>query len=1157
MAAASLVSFASTRATAQTAAVSIAPATRLCQLTGQWDRPSSAWNTAKSWPDCLSDNSCLPTGNLTEARAGVRGVDLGSSFLVDAQGQVRVLFGDTWPALVATESDWGVLLNNHVPVDPWTFPGSTVERVSSSDSWTLPVTVTVPTDLCDSLSFVLDTDGNYQSFTILDGTGISQNDVPLGALEVPAGGFTVNNGGVNDGNLYAFFITSDSDGCTMFGVNVPCPHLNESIDGIPITAGGRTVLAKWTPGSGKSAFTPIYFTSQFASTATPESPGPGAFMNIAPVLGTELDGTNLDQYLPAGMTTANALFLFGTSNWARLSDVYLAVVDVDDLEASQTTPPYALGKPWPASWYYFTGTNQVTGMPGWSSDVNGAVPLMHSQTAGELSARYVPSLGTWLMLFGGGPRGGPFGAAGVISSTFDVTLVSRTAAFPWGPWSSPHVAFDPFALASTPSGLAGYGYFIHGCTPQGGTCLSNDRVSDPGRLTMAGEVYAPYLVPSTLFQSPDASRATVAFAMSTLNPYEVNLMQMQVGQDTDGDGIADFVDNCPLVQNLDQQDTNFMAEQAIAVQAGCPGFASGCTPPSGTAMYPGVAETGRQPLPSDSPTYVDYWHANFPGDACDPNVSTASLAAIWQSGGHIIAGESRLDFDGYVGNNAGNALLERSLSRSAFCQCPTALSPYTAERLLCVTEPTLGCTLDTNTPFPSSTSFTVGSAGGWFLMDGASDVTVEHLERSDVTVGDGTYDPPFVSENWLWQQDALNVFGVLGPPYPTSLTGFMWSSVRQVTQGAQPAPFTPNAYIATMVSEPVSLRSGPAPCSEVLRMNVLQQSTLPSQPVFGCTLVTNHAPEIGLQTPSSDGAVEQAIAPSSLMDQVASGAAQIVVGDDLSAGPPFYFTGTPALVVQTGSTQVLGGLTWNNGEIAPVGGITNPIGTAPDPPTLVSYAAVEGSLWGLTTVNGGTTLGWQSAQGALGGSTTARVVNVVGDVPSNAQAMVWSRGDGNLWTLDLVPGDHGAQTGEALRLVRLDILGGAAETWRLDRSRHGPDSVFLSASGQGEIVLALSIDRHSEVVLLDSTGRAKWSGEMSGSLLSAPVATSTGVGMPLSRPLPAEGTNLDVRYISRRDLLPGLCGAHWLRAHAAGPGARALRGGSWDDHHGDDRECRR
>ena len=362
-----------------------------------------------------------------------------------------------------------------------------------------------------------------------------------------------------------------------------------------------------------------------------------------------------------------------------------------------------------------------------------------------------------------------------------------------------------------------------------------------------------------------------------------------------------------------------------------------------------------------------------------------------------------------------------------------------------------------------------------------------------------------------------------------------------------PQPNTPNAYVPTIVSKPALAPVNlPISCSEAPPWNSLQGAPQPWNPTWACV---SHIPLPRIWVTTPLGAIwGQSTIASPLIDDVTSGAGQIVVGDDVAAGLPFGFAGAPALVVQPGSTHILGGLQLRDGQLASVGGVTAP-SVGPDPPTLVSYAALQGSLWGLTTLGGATILAHQNVQSALAGEPAAVPVQVVGDTPSNAQAMVWSRSDANLWTIDVLPAKHGKSE---VRFVRVDVLGGAAETWRLRETEHLPEGFFLSASGQGEIVLGVSASDHSEVTLLDAHGRAQWSAQIPGSLLSAPVATSEGVGMPMSQVATPGQSNLDVRFIPRGNLSPGLCGAPWLRRHATGPGARALR----PDRDGDeDRGC--
>ena len=1160
-------------ADAQSTVVPIAPATRSCQLTGEYDaRTQSGWNECD-----INTATCVQAGNHTETQAGLRGADLGSSFADDA-GTVWMLFGDTWPKNGAVSTPWGPGGNPcGSAFATWTNPPEfTDPRVSSSDSWG-HAQVTTAAQLCTDLALFRDETGDkqYQSFTILSGGGVPPMEVPLAGYEVPAGGFIAN------GKRYVFFTTVDAMGGLIFGAETfpsicngftgsSCPHNeNNSYHACP---GGRTVLA-WQPQQpllgDESSFTPLYFTSDYdpalvpgelRAGETPYSPGTGTFLNVAPVLGWELSATeqaDIDsltnmtpsQGLPTGFTASTTLFLFASSNFARLSDVYLAIVPANQVDVPNLTPGGTGG----ANWQYFSGLN-AQGAPTWDFDVHHAQGLTGSLTAGELSVRYVQAAGgtsgSWLMLEAGQPP------------ILSLTIASRSAPLPWGPWTGPATPYDV---------SQGYTDFIHLCRqvdPVTGACADSppaDQLANPGPFTgLTGIVYAPYLVPSSLFASVDATRTTVSFAMSTLNPYESDLMQMQVGLDTDGDTIPDYSDNCPKARNTDQQDSNFIAEQAATIATGdCHGTGCYLGGPSSLSPQPnslGIAVEGRPPLPGDDSRYSPYWQTWYPGDACDTNATTGLTT------GYGVAG-IEVHLDGYIGNATGtasNSLPAHSTSGVTFCRCDDATSQDATKRARCLGslagQP--DCIVAKDLAYPLlPPSLRVQS--GWKTItisggSGAGEYPMTHLERSDTTIMNGTYSPPPVQGGWNWPND-LTEFG-LASNAPT-MTGSLWGHVRNDsidafqagTGESPPQPDTANNYIPTYLVQSVPIFGGSLGCAgDAPSLNELNGNPPPGSPLWGCISRVPGGP-IWVQRPGPFGPIfGEEVLPGarSLLDLVASGAAQVVVGDDVAAGVPFGFTGTPALVVQTGNTSILGGLQLQDGQIGAVGGPPS-ISAGPDPPTLRSYAALDGNLWGLTTLNGAATLARQNVRSALaGGEPSVLAVDVVGATPVNAQAMAWSHADGNLWALDVVPGEHGKSD---VRFVRVDVLGGAVETWRLREDDRIPDVMFLSASAQGEILIALSIHDHSEVALLDAHGQAHWSAKIHGTLFSTPVATSAGIGMPMSRPSPAPGqTTLDVRFIERHDLARGLCGAPWLWEHAQEAGAAALRGG--DGHRDRDRD---
>ena len=111
----------------------------------------------------------------------------------------------------------------------------------------------------------------------------------------------------------------------------------------------------------------------------------------------------------------------------------------------------------------------------------------------------------------------------------------RTADFPWGPWSSPLLVFDP--------GVNGYCYFMHNQGAETNNQCNNtgnnpaeESVRNPIRDTTRidkpviaskrgwGGEYAPLLLPSR-YTKIEGEKTTLYFLMSTWNPYQVVLMK--------------------------------------------------------------------------------------------------------------------------------------------------------------------------------------------------------------------------------------------------------------------------------------------------------------------------------------------------------------------------------------------------------------------------------------------------------------------------------------------------------------------------------------------------------------------------------------------------------------------------------------------------------
>jgi hypothetical protein len=179
------------------------------------------------------------------------------------------------------------------------------------------------------------------------------------------------------------------------------------------------------------------------------------------------------------------ILVFGSGPFRR-SDLSLAIVAPDEIDDR-------------AAWRFFEATDPETCAPRFGDSEDAAAALLGEDCIGELSVFFAPGLDRWVLLYGcDEPRG----------------IVYRVARWPWGPWSEARALFDPFADG-------GYCVFMHqpGC----------DGLDDPAPGEPPGHwggEYAPYVVPTSLRDEPDA--ASFHFAMSTWNPYQVVLMRSRL-----------------------------------------------------------------------------------------------------------------------------------------------------------------------------------------------------------------------------------------------------------------------------------------------------------------------------------------------------------------------------------------------------------------------------------------------------------------------------------------------------------------------------------------------------------------------------------------------------------------------------------------------------
>ncbi len=171
----------------------------------------------------------------------------------------------------------------------------------------------------------------------------------------------------------------------------------------------------------------------------------------------------------------------------RAGDLRLAVLDPDTLAVR-----------------YWAGL-EASGRPRWVEREADARPLLHPGAFGEISVRWVPSAGRFLLLACSGPED-PIGWA--------VTL--RTAEHPWGPWSPRRRLLDWIARGMWFDDP--YSRFIKALSD--GSDPVGDRIFR-GQADATGAAYAPYFFSA----APDGDDLVLRYVLSTWNPYQVVLME--------------------------------------------------------------------------------------------------------------------------------------------------------------------------------------------------------------------------------------------------------------------------------------------------------------------------------------------------------------------------------------------------------------------------------------------------------------------------------------------------------------------------------------------------------------------------------------------------------------------------------------------------------
>ncbi len=274
----------------------------------------------------------------------------------------------------------------------------------------------------------------------------------------------------------------------------------------------------------------------------------------------------------------------------------------------------------------------------------------------------------------------------------------------------------------------------------------------------------------------------------------------QLEFDLDGDGIPGFADNCPLVANPLQENTNYLAEYQDEQNRGCVDF-------------PGDVCPALHALPTADDAMAAAFHATFPGDACDPAVSTETgrtgitfgdgvvgppCVVVQISGNqtssHVDLGSScehqlntQLRLSSWVGDNSGNAPTAGDLGKTSptFCRCDGATSATDGDQaaLDCSTSTPQGgspCIVANDRTLPGGS---LNTSSGWrtiteriiakniaYDLAPFPNVQTAFQERVD------TYPDLSATHNWNMLTD-WGVFNSGTVPPLVTLEGVMWSHV--------------------------------------------------------------------------------------------------------------------------------------------------------------------------------------------------------------------------------------------------------------------------------------------------------------------------------------------------------------------------------------------
>lgn len=337
-----------------------------------------------------------PTQSATLSRFGVSGTDLGHPLTVG--DRIWLFFGDTGGAYrngdryynsrgipAGAGDSIGYLPNTDFSQCRY------IQDVAEQIARGVAAPAVAPMG-CPELSFLLNPlrapdEHRFKPF-VISGLEADENQ---GVFRVPTSVLYHND------RVYVFATTKhqDSKPAGAFWLQSVLARSNQS----------PTLWSDTTPPS----FTRLYTVSTHAPVADPANPPPiendgGKFMGVPAVAMTAgaLADLRLTRFLPRELQTSDVAFLWGRGWNATRSDMYLAAVSLNDIEAGTS------------KWFYYAGPDK------WSSAERDAVGLLEADDVSQHSVTWNAALGRFMLMRGATGR-----------------IVAQFATAPWGPWSTP------------------------------------------------------------------------------------------------------------------------------------------------------------------------------------------------------------------------------------------------------------------------------------------------------------------------------------------------------------------------------------------------------------------------------------------------------------------------------------------------------------------------------------------------------------------------------------------------------------------------------------------------------------------------------------------------------------------------------------------------